>query len=91
MALIWIFLLGTAVAGTSDMLAGNEVRSMGLAVVVGDRNLLQESLVEGAPSQNLPEGVVVQVLDEVTGKMVSVRLVDGREGYMSRSLLAIVD
>ena len=42
----------------------------------------RESLVQSAPTQAIPEGVVFVMKDKITSKIFSVRLPDGREGYL---------
>jgi len=86
-----LFLTGTAVASTSDVLARKSDSTTRLAVTVEARTLLKEGLVDGAPAQNLPEGVVLEVIDEVTEKLVLVRLGDGREGFIAVRDIAIVE
>jgi hypothetical protein len=83
--------LGACITGTSDLLARNMVEPTRLAVVLVERSHLRESLVDGAPTHALPEGLVVQVQDRVTEQTLFVRLADGREGYVGSATVGVVD
>ncbi len=84
-------LLGATLSGTSDLLARAMVEPTRLGVVLVDRTHLKESLVAGAPTHALPEGLVVQVRDKVTEQTLFVRLADGREGYVASTSVGVVD
>ena len=86
-----LFFLGAGMAGGSDLLARRGHQVTRLAVTVEKQALLRESLVDGAPTRNLPEGVVVEVLDQVTEKLMAIRLADGREGFMDLATIRIVE
>jgi hypothetical protein len=86
----FLFFLGFALAGGSDRLARQGRQITRLAVTVKPQALLKEGIVDGAPTRNLPEGVVVEVLEQVTEKLMAVRLADGREGFMDPETLRVV-
>jgi len=90
-ALAITFFMGGSIATTSDLMVRNSGENSRLGITVQAQTLFKEGLVDGAPTRNLPEGVVLQVVDQVTEKLVQVQLGDGREGFMTAQDLAIVE
>ena len=91
MGLVFLLFLGTATAAGSDLWARHHDETAQLAVTVENQTLLKEGLVDGAPTRNLPEGVVLEVVDQVTEKLALVLLADGREGFVALSDLEVVE
>jgi len=54
-----------------------------LGVVTRNQAEFRESLVQGAPVQPVPEGVIFVVKSKITSELLLIRLPDGREGYLS--------